>query len=126
MSQKSKFWKNFVGKKNFFLRFFLRLNFVSDYIPQLYFVCNHLIILFSGLIKKLGLYHWHPPYHLNFLTIITTVGSMSTYCELLVHCIIFNLLGPTLNVCVSDDLPSLSVNIIVQLLEKQWKRNGIA
>ena len=27
-----------------FLRFFLGLNFVSDYILQLYFVCNHLII----------------------------------------------------------------------------------
>ena len=28
----------------FFLRLCLRLNFVSDYIPQLYFVCNHLIV----------------------------------------------------------------------------------
>ena len=48
----------FFSNKNFFLNFFLRLNFVldwilsqtefvldfvSDYIPQLYFVCNHLI-----------------------------------------------------------------------------------
>ena len=33
----------FLTKKIFFSDFFLRLNFVSDYIPQLYFVCNHLI-----------------------------------------------------------------------------------
>ena len=35
---------NFFPDKKSFLRFFLGLNFVSDYIPQLYFVCNHLII----------------------------------------------------------------------------------
>ena len=37
--------KNFVRKR--ILGFFLGLNFVSDYIPQLYFVCNHLILLIS-------------------------------------------------------------------------------
>ena len=35
--------KFFFQQKNIFLGFCLRLNFVSDYIPQLYFVCNHLI-----------------------------------------------------------------------------------
>ena len=34
------FSDNFFSDKDFF---FLGLNFVSDYIPQLYFVCNHLI-----------------------------------------------------------------------------------
>ena len=29
--------------KNYFMEFCLGLNFVSDYIPQLYFICNHLI-----------------------------------------------------------------------------------
>ena len=37
--------KIFFQTKNIFLRFFLGLNFVSDYIPQLYFVCNHLLFL---------------------------------------------------------------------------------
>ena len=34
----------FLTKKKF-LRFCLGLNFVSDYIPQLYFVCTHLIFM---------------------------------------------------------------------------------
>ena len=29
--------------ENFFIKFFFQLNFVSNYITQLYFVCNHLI-----------------------------------------------------------------------------------
>ena len=40
------FSDNFFPIKSIFLRFCLGLNFVWDYIPQLYFVCNHLILLF--------------------------------------------------------------------------------
>ena len=35
--------KNFSDKKLFFSDFFLGLDFVSEYTPQLYFACNHLI-----------------------------------------------------------------------------------
>ena len=47
---RDKFFSNkiFFPDKFFFLglNFCLRLNFVSDYIPQLYFVCNHLIMVY--------------------------------------------------------------------------------
>ena len=45
LSEKFFVRNKFLSKK--ILRFFLRLNFVPDYILQLYFVCNHLIILNS-------------------------------------------------------------------------------